>query len=99
MKGCKRVQVNNPLDPEEWECECKEAQNDEPCSENPVTRGMTQEDYDEFLEKCKNSQSYFWNNYIRKIPGNEHLPEYSEERWKEWQKMGEEMRIKPRRRC
>ncbi|QQV91443.1 hypothetical protein M1M25_gp013 [Tenacibaculum phage Gundel_1] len=30
--NCKAVQVNHPLDPIEWNCDCKEAENGEPCS-------------------------------------------------------------------
>lgn len=30
-KNCKAKKINHSLDPVEWYCDCKEAQNDEPC--------------------------------------------------------------------
>lgn len=46
---------------------------------NPITKSMTDEEYKTFTNKCFNSEEYFYENYIRKLPGYGDLPKYSPE--------------------
>lgn len=51
---------------------------------------LSKEEIDSEIEKCKNSVSYFYNNYCRK----EGMPEYSEEAFQEYIKEAEKARLR-----
>ena len=53
-----------------------------------IMANLSKEEIDSEIEKCKNSVSYFYNNYCRK----EGMPEYSEEAFQEYIKEAENAR-------
>lgn len=59
---------------------------------NPVLKNIPPEDRKKFKEDCYNSEQYFYENYIKKLPGGEKLPEYSPEAFAEYKKQAEVQR-------
>tara|TARA_Y100000588_G_C13685215_1_gene682084 strand:- start:34 stop:318 length:285 start_codon:yes stop_codon:yes gene_type:complete len=58
-------------------------------TDNPILKNMTGEQQEQFKQKCINSDQYFYENYIKKLGGNQHLPDYSPEVFAEYKKEAE----------
>lgn len=51
---------------------------------NAVTYHMSDSELKEFIIKCKESEEFFYENYIRKLPANSRLPKYSKDNYKRY---------------
>lgn len=108
ITNCKSYKCNHPLDPEEYDCdekecietgECKEFDNLTPCIHNDRYCIREENNYcpgdkclDEEYQKCVESEEYFYTNYVKTLPGNNKLPDYTPEVFQDYINKAEKMR-------